>query len=256
MTKTKDAPLLLLFDGDMVLFEACSAVEREIEWEPDVWTLHADAAEAKAKIDSRIQYLTEKVIKKYKHTGNYEIILCFTDDTNFRKTILETYKSNRVGKRKPVCYKGVKAWAMEAYRAYLRPSLEADDCLGILSTSKPNAVIISGDKDFKTVPGRFYDYRRDVFYTISEEEANKWHLYQTLIGDPVDGYSGCPGIGEKTAEKILADGATWETVVETFKKKGLTEADALLQARVARILRKSDYDLKKKEPILWSPIKE
>ena len=37
-----------------------------------------------------------------------------------------------------------------------------------------------------------------------------------------------------------------------FEKKGLTESDALVQARVARILRASDYDFAAKKPILWS----
>ena len=43
--------------------------------------------------------------------------------------------------------------------------------------------------------------------------------------------------------------------MEAFEKKGLTEDDALLQARVARILRASDYDFKKKEPIMWTPVR-
>lgn len=255
MNKVKvSSPLTLLFDGDMILFAACSAVETEINWEKDLWTLHADAAEAKAKIDSRIEALTEKVLRHLKHTGGYEIILCFTDDVNFRKSFLPTYKHNRAGKRKPTCYKAVKAWAMEAYKAYLRPGLEADDCLGILSTGKQNTIIISGDKDFKSVPGRFFDFSRDVFYEISEDEANYWHMYQTLNGDPVDGYSGCPGVGPKTAEKILKEDPSWQRVVQEFEKKGLTEEEALLQARVARILRCTDYDMKKKEPILWVPL--
>ena len=45
----------------------------------------------------------------------------------------------------------------------------------------------------------------------------------------------------------------WKGVVETYFTKGLTEGDALIQARLARILRHEDYDYKKKEPILWTP---
>jgi len=142
---------------------------------------------------------------------------------------------------------------MENYTSYLRPNLEADDCIGILATTKKNSIIVSGDKDFKSVPGRFFDYKRGEFYDISVDKADYWHLYQTLIGDTADNYSGCPGIGEKTAEKILAEGATWACVVAQYEKKGLTEADALVQARVARILRREDYDMKIKEPILWTP---
>jgi DNA polymerase I len=38
-------------------------------------------------------------------------------------------------------------------------------------------------------------------------------------------------------------------------KEGLTEDDALLQARLARILRADEYDFKAKRPILWEPTK-
>ena len=246
-------PLLLLFDADMILFESCASVETEIKWEDDLWTLHADAADAKAKVDDRISSITDKILTKLGHEGAYEILMCFTDDNNFRKSILPTYKANRIGKRKPVCYRGVKEWAFENYTTYQRPTLEADDCIGILATMKPNAVIISGDKDFKSVPGRFFNYRKDELYEISEEEADYWHMFQTLIGDTADNYSGCPGIGEKTAQKILADGYSWASIVAQFEKKGLTEHDALTQARVARILRKEDYDFKNKAVKLWEP---
>lgn len=58
-----------------------------------------------------------------------------------------------------------------------------------------------------------------------------------------------------TATKLLLDksGYTFEQVVKIFESKGLTEEDALRQARVARILRASDYNKKKKEVILWNP---
>jgi len=41
--------------------------------------------------------------------------------------------------------------------------------------------------------------------------------------------------------------------VAAFESRGLTEEDALIQARVARILRADDYDFKESQPILWSP---
>ena len=113
---------------------------------------------------------------------------------------------------------------------------------------------MSGDKDFKTIPGRFYDFLRNEFYDITQEEADYWHLFQTLIGDTTDNYKGCPGCGAVSAKKLLdSEGATWETIVGAFEKKGLSESDALVQARVARILRASDYDFETKKPILWSP---
>jgi DNA polymerase-1 len=42
-------------------------------------------------------------------------------------------------------------------------------------------------------------------------------------------------------------------VLHQFARAGLTAEDALLQARLARILHNDDYDHAKKEPILWTP---
>jgi DNA polymerase-1 len=247
--------LKILFDADMVVFRETASVETPIDWGDDLWTLHADAGEAKVKVDDAVVTFTEKVLRHYKHEGNYEILMCFSDTDNFRKTVLPAYKLNRADKRKPTCYYGVKQWVEENYNCYQRPGLEADDCIGILSTMKnSNAIIVSGDKDFKTVPGRFYDFSRDEFYDITQEEADYWHLFQTLVGDVADNYKGCPGLGVVGAKRLLdSKGATWETVVAAFEKKGLAESDALVQARVARILRASDYDFTAKKPILWSP---
>ena len=89
-------------------------------------------------------------------------------------------------------------------------------------------------------------------FEVTQEQADYNHLLQTLTGDSVDGYSGCPGIGPKRAEKIL-ETCDWDSVVSAYNKAGLEEQDALVQARVARILRWGEYDKRKKEPILWNP---
>ena len=182
--------------------------------------------------------------------------MCISDPVaNFRKKILSTYKANRIGKRKPVCYREVIDWIKALYVTRMIPTLEADDVVGILATHfKGEEVHSSGDKDFRSIPGIFYNFLKGELYHISEREADKWFYTQTLIGDKADNYDGCPGIGEKTAEKIFKkEGVSWGTVKKTFLRKGLTEEDALQQARVARILR--DTEWKDGKPILWSPSK-
>jgi len=74
---------------------------------------------------------------------------------------------------------------------------------------------------------------------------------QTLMGDSTDNYKGCPKVGLKTAEKILAENSTWETVVAAFEKAGLSEEDALENARLARILRDGEYNNETGEVKLW-----
>ena len=103
-----------------------------------------------------------------------------------------------------------------------------------------------------TDPGTLFDMKK--VHTITKKEADSWFLTQTLAGDCTDGYSGVPGYGVKAAEKLFQDkGFTWQTVLWAYKSKGLSEEDALKNARLARILRKEDYDFRNKQPILWSP---
>ena len=71
----------------------------------------------------------------------------------------------------------------------------------------------------------------------------------------MDGYKGVPGVGAKGAEKLLtkAQGQEWEVIRGAYEKAGLTEEDALRNARLARILRPDEYNFTTKEPILWTP---
>lgn len=90
--------------------------------------------------------------------------------------------------------------------------------------------------------------------TIEPDEGSKWHLIQTLAGDQTDGYSGVPGIGIKRAVALFEEhGYTWKTVVKAFTDKDLTEDDALMNARLARILTYNDYDPIEHAVIPWTP---
>jgi DNA polymerase-1 len=242
----------LLLDADVIAYQAASSVEVATHWGDGYWTWHCDENEVKAAVHHQIDQIMEGL-------DGDEYKLCLTDsEGNFRKSVLPTYKGNRANVKKPLVLKSIKEWMIEELGAYFRPGLEGDDCMGILATSKVikgEKIIVSIDKDMKTVPGLFCrNLTRGEYEVveITEEEADYWHLFQTLTGDTTDGYAGCPGIGPKKAEAILAD-PTWEAVVAAFENAGLNEAEALIQARVARILRASDYDFKKKEPILWTP---
>ena len=130
--------------------------------------------------------------------------------------------------------------------------LEADDAMGIYATQHPGNIIVSPDKDMKQIPGKLYNLEDTI--TITPEEGAKWHLIRTLAGDQTDGYSGVPGIGVKRAETLFnKEGYSWATVVKAFTDKGLTEEDALLNARLARILTIEDYETEQQEPKLWTP---
>lgn len=260
-----------LIDGDVIAFEASLAAEQETQWDDDIWTLHSDEREAIDRTAARLHQIQSKL----KLSG---LVVALSDPaSNFRKSVLPSYKANRKDKRKPLAYRGVRKYLAENHKVFERPGLEGDDVLGILATSDKivsgDKVIVSIDKDMKTIPGKLYNTRNpdDGIVSISAMDADRAFLFQTLTGDAVDGYKGCPGIGPQKAEKIIdlavvdyntpPHGAAkddfvsfvWPHIVAAFKQAGLTEADALQQARVARILRSNDYDFKAKQPILWSP---
>ena len=164
---------------------------------------------------------------------------------------MSDYKGHR-NRKKPCGYKRVINALRKEYKVIIKPTLEADDCMGVYATKHPGNIIVSPDKDMKQIPGQLYNF--DETFTVSKEEGAKWHLIQTLAGDQTDGYSGVPGIGVKRAEALFEqNGYSWKTVVKAFTDKGLTEDDALVNARLARILTSDDYDFKRKEPISWTP---
>lgn len=238
--------LTLLIDGDLILYAACAAVEKEVRWDEDNHILFSNEFEARAIVERDLARLFERF-------DTSEHVIALTEGPVFRLDIYPQYKSNRAGTRKPICFTACREWLEANYRTVKLKGLEADDVLGIFATRDPNTIIVSRDKDMRGIPCTLWDGKQ--VRKISEREADYFHLLQTLTGDTTDGYPGCPGIGPKRAEKLLADESRslWAGVVCAYTQAGLSEADALIQARVARILRNSDWDSEKKLPILWSP---
>ena len=244
----------LLIDADQYLFVACAACELDLRWDDYNHVLQANEAEAWDNFAGAIDKLAQKF-------NTQDITLCFSSThggtPNFRTAIDPNYKSSRKGNRKPLCYAALRQEAADTYHTRASPTLEADDVMGILATMPGrDSIICSQDKDMKGVPGKLWT--GEELLQITEEQADLWHLTQTLTGDAVDGYKGCPGMGPVGAQKLLkacADNSVpvWPAIVAAYEKKGLTEEDALRNARLARILRWDDWDRKKKVPILWSP---
>ena len=243
----------LLVDADMLLFTAVKLCEVEIEWMPDVITTHLPLREVSLLFD-------EMLDNKKKQAEADEEILCWTSPDNFRLEVDPTYKGNRRAtnhRLKPVGFKEARRRMESKYNSECWYRLEADDVLGILQTRDlgKDTVIWSGDKDLNQIPGLHLDNDGTV-KTINEPEADVFFYRQILIGDSVDGFGGCPSIGQKTAEKLIplkdfTPASAWRIVVNNYKKKGLSEQQALVQARLARILRSTEYNYDDID--LWTP---
>jgi DNA polymerase-1 len=242
----------------MIAYRNAAAIEAPaFAWGDGVATENpTDPAIAKARIDAQIESLMATL------RGDSYLVALSDDDRNcFRRKVLPTYKDNRKAKVRPACLGELKRHLLDNHKAVLRPGLEADDIMGIRATrpqigkwDHETRVIVTIDKDLRQIPGVFYNPfphgREPREETISALEADLWWMTQTLTGDDIDGYKGCPGIGPVKAKAILDTdafrqsmdfGCLWGAVVQTFVQRGLTAADALVQARVSRILRHGDW---------------
>ena len=235
----------ILCDADFIVYKSCAAAETEIDWGDDTILVTSKFSDAYNATKRELTKLENKL-------GSFStLILFFSDSENFRKKILPDYKGHR-NRKKPCGYKRVINALKKEYKVIIKPGLEADDSMGIYATKYPGNIIASPDKDMRQIPGQLYNF--DETFTVSKEDGARWHLIQSISGDQTDGYGGVSGIGVKRAESLFKEkGYSWKTVVDAFKDKGMTEDDALVNARLARILTVDDYDFKNKRPKLWSP---
>ena len=271
----------LLVDADITAFAIASISEEKFNFGgEDVWV---------ADEDKGIRELNRVLSQALENTSSQQMVLFLTEGHNFRKDVLPTYKGNRLDARKPILLYSLRDYMKEHYTVVIEQGIEADDMMGIHATMphEGERVIFSIDKDLKTVPGLHWCPEDGEAYTIGQYEADSYFFEQILTGDATDNYKGCPGVGAVAAKamiqepfkwvsetRILKAGKNkgderitwvkepvevhnyidmWTCIVSAYEKVGLTEADALIQARCARILRHGEYDFKKQKVILWTP---
>lgn len=234
----------LLIDGDILIYSACFACQREHLWEDGLATYSSDLEDCQFKVDQRVESLLTDL-----DAMDEEPIICLSSRPNFREELYPDYKQNRAGTIKPLNFKALEAYIVKQYTTARWNGLEADDVMGILQT--PNTIIVSDDKDMLQIPGKVC--HGGELKTVTPESGHQWFLKQVLTGDPTDNYKGCPGIGDKN--KVFKENPvlTWRIVVNTYKKAGLTEDDAILQAHLARILTADLWDAEINQRIPWRP---
>src|ERR1044072_2314039 len=190
----------LLLDADILAYRACLAHQSLSEPKPGCFRLYSNGNKACKDVDEQVEALVCRLKAD-------KVIMALSDSKNFRKKVLPSYKSNRMKTQRPLALKFVMQYIKDNYEHLQIPELEGDDVLGILSTSDiipGKKIIVSIDKDFHTIPGLFYNQDKDELKEITEDEADYYHMYQTLIGDTCDGYSGLPGAGPVAAKRVLS----------------------------------------------------
>jgi len=254
-----------VFDGDVLCYRFSQAGD-PIEWEPRTpenpeGVVSSNEAVTFKAVDEYIQQVLSRISCK-------KAVIALSSPTNFRKAIYPNYKSNRKGKVKPVMHPVIRSYLCQTYATVCLVNCEGDDAMAWYATnplySHQQNIIVSIDKDMQGVPGFLFnpDKSWDEVREIGAEEAVCFHMLQTLTGDSVDGYPGLPGVGPSRANAILdEDGETnmepclekalWCNVVYAYEARGYTEADALVQAQIAKIYCHENFD--GLTPIPWTP---
>ena len=174
----------------------------------------------------------EEVLRKEKPT---HIAVCFDPKgPTFRSELLESYKGERpetpedIRKSIPIIKEIIKCYGIPVLES---PGYEADDVIGTMATraSKEGftTYMMTPDKDFGQLVGPNViqykpAYRGQDFELRGEKEVcERYGIERTsqvidllaLMGDKIDNIPGCPGVGEKTAQKLIADFGTAEDVI-------------------------------------------
>ena len=244
--------MTLLIDADWLIFSSCCACQQDTQWNEWEHTLHSDVRDCLNLIENRLDVY--RTIAETKH----DIVMCFTSYPTFRHEIFPDYKINRIGRRPPLAFRNTINKVKERYECITYPNLEGDDVLGLLATNGryDNPIIVSVDKDMRTIPCKLL--AAEEVEHITQKKANRHWFEMSMAGDAGDGIQGIKGMGMVTASKTLADTpdtieALWDKVSKTYIKKGHTLADAILNARLTRILREGDYNYQTGEVNLWKP---
>lgn len=133
---------------------------------------------------------------------DFQVYLTSTDKSNFRFKLAADYKANRI-QEKPVHYEALREHLIKNLDAVVVFDQEADDALGIEQATRMDSCIVTIDKDLDMVPGRHYNFVKELQYEISPIEGKRSFYWQVLVGDRTDNVHGCPGIGVAKATRIL-----------------------------------------------------
>ena len=186
--------------------------------------------------------VSDKLVNPF--TDQLTILYAVKGKGNFRKDLTSDYKAKRPELDQKVKDKlnylhkyAVSKGAIQA------DGMEADDLVSIWAhealENKEEYVICGIDKDLLQIPGHHYNYGKDTWQLINEEEALHNLYIQCLTGDATDNIPGLKGIGPKKAEKILADvplSRQWNKIKATWKEHRQTKKQLELSHKLLRML--------------------
>lgn len=212
---------LVLIDGHALLYRAYHALPQTF-------------ITARGESTNAIYGFVSTLIKVLTDEDPDHVVVCFDKGRTFRHERYPEYKAHRA--KMPDDLRAQEERLEEVLEAlgiptYALDGFEADDLIGTLARQATeaglNTLIVTGDADALQLvdahvhvltPGRRYS--DTVHYDPEQVQARYGFAptrlveYKGLKGDPSDNIPGVPGVGEKTATKLVQQYGTIEEVYE------------------------------------------
>lgn len=214
---------LVLFDGNAVMHRAFHAL-------PPLTTKNGEPINA-------VYGLISMLLRVIQELHPTHIAFAFDrPEPTFRKQMFEQYQSQRpemddeLGSQFEKAYRVIEAFSIPLYS---KAGFEADDVIGTIATqcSADEVIIVTGDRDILQLvnekiklymPGKGLN---TAFLMSEKETVEKMGVkpklivdLKGLIGDASDNYKGVPGVGPKTALKLLDEFGSFEGIYKNIDK--------------------------------------
>ncbi len=204
--------LLMLLDGNSLTYRAFFA-------------LPTDLATASGQVTNAVYGFTSMLVNLIKdHKPDYLVVAFDRPEPTFRHELVEGYKATRSAAPDILRQQmGLVRQLVETMRIPVveAPGYEADDVLATLATKAAvegdDVIVVTGDRDaYQLVQDPhikvLYNRRGVSDYVLYDEAGilertgvtpGQYPEFAALRGDPSDNLPGVPGVGEKTAAKLI-----------------------------------------------------
>lgn len=187
---------LLIVDSDHVVWRAagsCEPTKKKPQLEDETFAI------ARA----------EAIMADLRYTFNdAPMELYIGGEGNWRHEVYPEYKANRKDKTRPTHLNAVREFLVVKYGAHIVNEREVDDECGIRLTQENtqgnDAVLVSLDKDLKTVPGKHYNFVTRVHETVSPVQALRYFYGQVITGDQSDNVPSFDGKFRSSTPQFVA----------------------------------------------------
>ncbi|MGB3413013.1 MAG: DNA polymerase I [Microthrixaceae bacterium] len=251
-------PTLMLIDGNSLTYRAFFA-------------LPTDMTTASGQVTNAVFGFTSMLLNLIRDHEPDQVVVTFDlPEPTFRHQMVDTYKANRESTPDILREQmGLVRQVVETFKLPIvtKAGFEADDVIATLATYAESVgdevIVVTGDRDsYQLVHDPaikvLYNKRGVSDYALYDEKGifertgvtpTQYVDYAALRGDPSDNLPGVPGVGEKTAAKLInkyggLDGIFAATAEQTPKlRQNLEEHEAQARSNLEMMRLVRDVDL-------------